>query len=299
MKRVLVTGGPGFIGRLCLPRLQAAGFEVHAVSSGKNKHADPGATWHVADLLDLKAIPSLVRAVQPTHLLHLAWCTEPGKYWTSPDNARWVAASIELALEFRQQGGRRAVFAGSCAEYDWRYGFCSEGTTPVVPKTFYGRSKVSLLQVVGDLTVPGSFTVAWGRLFFLYGPGERPERVVPSVIRSLLAGEPARCTAGDQIRDFLYAEDAADAFVTLLDSNLEGAVNIASGQPLRVRDLVSRIGEKLNRSDLLQLGVLPIAVDEPPLLVADVRKLAGTGFRPAIDLDAGLDRSIAWWNERQ
>jgi nucleoside-diphosphate-sugar epimerase len=63
---------------------------------------------------------------------------------------------------------------------------------------------------------------AWGRIFFLYGPHEHPDRLVASVIRSILAGQPARTSHGRQIRDYLYADDVADAFVAVLDRGAQG-----------------------------------------------------------------------------
>ena len=89
---------------------------------------------------------------------------------------------------------------------------------------------------------------AWGRIFFLHGPGEHPDRLVPSVTRALLAGEPARCTDGRQVRDFLHSSsDAAHAFAALLALRVEGPVNIASGRGCRSRELVGWIGDALGR----------------------------------------------------
>jgi nucleoside-diphosphate-sugar epimerase len=101
---------------------------------------------------------------------------------------------------------------------------------------------------------------------------------------------------GNQVRDFCYVEDVADAFVALLDSPVTGCVNVASGHPLIVKDLVYAIADKLNRRELVQLGALPTSPDDPPLLVADVRRLGDeVGWSPRYDLDAGLERTIRWW----
>src|SRR5204862_6165408 len=100
-------------------------------------------------------------------------------------------------------------------------------------------------------------STAWGRLFSVYGPHEHPKRLVPSVIRSLLAGEPAACSHGTQIRDYLFAQDAADALITLLESDITGPLNLASGQPIALRDIVQCLGTLLGRPDLIRLGAIP------------------------------------------
>ena len=81
MKRVLITGGSGFIGRHCLPVLLANGYEVHAASLVPEDPL-PQIHWHVVDLLNPEEVNKLITEVKPTHLLHLSWYTVTGKYWT-------------------------------------------------------------------------------------------------------------------------------------------------------------------------------------------------------------------------
>src|SRR4051794_12940479 len=98
MKRVLVTGASGFIGRHCLPALSARGFDVHAIHAT----GTPGieSTWHRVDLIEPVQMRRLLDEVQPTHLLHLAWYVDHGKYWTSTENLRWIEASLSLLRGF-------------------------------------------------------------------------------------------------------------------------------------------------------------------------------------------------------
>ena len=186
--------------------------------------------------------------------------------------------------------------AGTCAEYDWQYGYCSEQVTPLAPATLYGTCKHSLQIVLDSFARQTGLSAAWGRIFFLYGPHEHPSRLISSVIVSLLKGEPARCSHGNQIRDFLYVEDVADAFTALLESDITGPVNVASGGPIALRDIIYKIAEKIDREDLIQLGVVPVSSHEPHLLVADVSRLTDeVGWMPKYNLDRGLEQTIAWW----
>src|SRR3546814_145026 len=141
---------------------------------------------------------------------------------------------------------------------------------------------------------------AWARLFFLYGLYENPARLVSSVARALLRGEEARCSSGLAIRDFMDVRDAGAALAALASSNVEGPVNIASGAPISVADLVRRLARLAGRDDLLRLGALPDRAGEPPRIVADIARLkVEVGFVPAHDLDSGLRNVLSFWADTQ
>ena len=103
MKKVLITGASGFIGRHCLPFLKRRGFEIYAISS-KIQPDTAGIKWIHLDLLKLLSFKELMEQVAPTHLLHLAWNCEPGKCWNSVDNLSWLKKSVDLLEAFIQQG---------------------------------------------------------------------------------------------------------------------------------------------------------------------------------------------------
>ena len=298
VKRVVVTGASGFIGRHALTPLIAAGFEVHAISSRANMSAmnQDGVHWHQLDLLKSADLDFLLASIRPTHLLHLAWYAEPGRFWTASANLDWVSATLSLLQAFARHGGQRVVMAGTCAEYDWSDGRCYESTTALQPATLYGVCKNATRQIIERFCEQHQISSAWGRIFFLYGEHEHPARLVSSVISSLLKGEEALCSAGTQRRDFLHVSDVASAFVTLLDSDVQGAVNIASGEGLAIKDVVIRIAQKLDQDNLVRLGARPTPPGDPELLVADIARLRDeVKWTPTLSLDAGLDQTIAWW----
>jgi nucleoside-diphosphate-sugar epimerase len=296
--RVLVTGAHGFVGRYCVADLLKRGHEVHCVSSGDRDAELPEGTWHRADLLDVAAAAKLVDRVRPTHLLHLAWETTHGRFWTSPENMGWLVASLELFRAFANCGGRRAVMAGTCAEYRWDDHLCHEWTSPLEPRTLYGACKHALHVAAQGYATHTGVSLAWGRLFFLYGPGERAQRLVPSLVMALLRGEPAVCSHGRQFRDFLHVEDAARAFTALLASGVTGPVNVASGVPTRIGKVAETIGEITGRPDLVRLSATAAAADEPEFLVADVTRLTNeVGWQAKHDLRSGLSQTVEWWRQ--
>lgn len=294
--RVLVTGAGGFIGSRAVDALVERGLDVHAAALRAPEVPRPGVTYHRADLLgEPDAVGRLFDDVRPTHLLHLAWTAAPGTYRDSLENYQWVGATLDLARRLVAVGGARMVAAGTCVEYDPRFGFCSEAVTPAAPTTPYGVAKDATRRLLESFGAQTDLATAWGRVFFVYGPGERLPRLVPSVIRALLGSERALCTEGSQVRDFLHVRDVADAFVALLLSGVRGAVNISSGDPVSVRSLVSRIAAQLDATDRVSFGALP-SRDEAPFVIGDPRRLRSeVGWRPRFDLDRGLSDTIEWW----
>ena len=287
---VLVTGATGLIGKQTLAPLVAAGFAVHAVARRIPSLRRKGTTWQAADLMDPAARAAIIDVAKPTHLLHLAWVTEHGAFWEAPENDAWLDASRDLVARFVAAGGKRVVAAGTCAEYDWtdaslRKGRCIEASTPCVPTTRYGRAKLALGRMIGDLAP----SAASGRVFLLYGDGEAPGRLVPSLIDNLLKGQPAELGPGELERDFLDSKSVGAGFAALLGSGVVGPVNIASGKPRTIADVATMVGSLIGAPDLIHLGARPGRPEDPPRLVADVNKLMiDVGYDPAFDLRGSL-----------
>lgn len=297
-RRVLVTGAGGFIGRWTLAPLRASGAEVHAVARAEAPAPAADVVWHQVDLQDRAAVASLMAAVRPSHLLHLAWYVTPGLYLTSLENLRWVGATVDLLEAFGRAGGRRAVVAGTSAEYDPTQGICIEGRTPLAPATLYAACKRGVYEVMKGWSAQTGVTFAWGRVFNLYGPGEAPDRLVPQLIRAGLSHTPFAMRHPAQVRDYMHVADTGRALAALVGSDVEDAVNIGSGEPVVLANLAREIAHCLGEPVALRAAAPE--PDRVPTLVADATRLrTEVGFTPQYSLTEGLRDTVewsrAWW----
>jgi nucleoside-diphosphate-sugar epimerase len=287
--RVLLTGASGFIGRYVLRALQHHGIEVLAVSRAQPQTSVP---FIEADLLSITDFGPLVQQAQATHLLHLAWYAEHGKYWTSPLNLHWAEATTRLVETFCAAGGQHVVVAGTCAEYDWTHGYCREDSTPLKPATLYGTAKDATRRLMMAVCTQHQVPCAWGRIFLPYGQGESTSRLTPSLIDVFRGVREPFGVNATAYRDFLHASDVAEGFVRLLTTRTSGAYNICSGAPVRLAEVVTTLASLLGADPEPVLALTTERPGEPPLLAGENLKLKALGWRPVLTLVQGLERTL-------
>jgi nucleoside-diphosphate-sugar epimerase len=293
--RILVTGGTGFIGRHAVNALLANGHSV--VCAARSPQRSVPADWITSDLLIPGEPERVVRSANADAILHLAWTTEHGKYWTDPANLNWVAASCELASAALKHGTNRICGVGTCFEYDWPSDAdCVETETPFANHLLYDTAKDSCRRMLASFAVQHGISFAWGRLFNLFGSSEHPARLASSIARSIIAGEPAKCSTGTALRDFMDTRDAGAALAALTVSEVQGPVNIASGEARSIADVAMMLGDIYGRPELVKLGALPDRENDPPRITASVDRLRGeVGFRNAHSLRSGLSYALDFW----
>jgi nucleoside-diphosphate-sugar epimerase len=288
--KVLLTGGSGFIGSHVLAALQAQGLEV--VTVGRT-HPSTSSNHIEVDMLIVREFEALMRKVSATHLLHLAWETEHGTYWTSPLNLRWVDATIRLVEAFCAAGGQQVVVAGTCAEYDWAHGYCREESTPLKPATLYGTAKDATRRLVAVICDQHQVPCTWGRLFLPYGHGEPLSRLIPSLISVFRGQHPPFAVNLGVYRDFLHVSDVAEGFVSLLGSKSSDQYNICSGQPVRLSEVATSLASLLDADPEPVLALASERPSDPPLLFGENLKLKSTGWQPAFSLAQGLKKALS------
>lgn len=281
--RVLVTGGTGFLGGHLINCLLKHGIST-IVAGRTPPQGSTNVEFIHADLLGLTDFGRLVEEARATHLLHMAWYTEHGKYWTAPVNLRWVDATVRLVEAFCLAGGNRVVVAGTCAEYDWTHGYCVEDKTPLNPATLYGVAKNAARQLTLAICSQQSVPCAWGRIFLPYGPGEDQRRLIPSLTAVFQGKRQPFGINSSAYRDFLHATDVAEAFITLLQSEATGAYNICSGRPVLIEDLVRQIASSVGVDPNPVLELASERPGDPAFLVGDNQKLKALGWSPQYSL---------------
>jgi nucleoside-diphosphate-sugar epimerase len=293
--RVLVTGASGFIGTRAVAALAARGADVHAVVIEPDRTV-AGAQSHLVDLFDESAFGSVLDRVRPAYLLHLAWYVEHHRFWTAPQNLAWAVRTGTLVRQFAATGGQRVIGVGTCAEYGVAEGTCDESATPLAPTTVYGQAKAAAWFLMQASAGVAGIGAAWARVFHLFGPGEAEARLVPSIVRPLLAGAPATCRAGAHVRDLIDVADLGEALAAITLSTTTGAVNVGSGTSARLGDVARRLAALCGREDLLTVEEAQSTPDNPRVLVPHLDRLQReVGWHASATLDARLVEVVDWW----
>lgn len=287
--RVLLTGASGFIGRYVLKALQQRGIDVVTFGRTRPQNSVP---FIEADLLSTIDFAPLLQKAQATHLLHLAWYAEHGKYWTSPLNLRWLEATTRLVEAICVAGAQHVLVAGTCAEYDWKYGYCREDSTPLNPATFYGLTKDATRRLVMAVCAQHQIPCAWGRIFLPFGHGESTSRLIPSLIQVFRGERAPFGVNANACRDFLHVSDVAEGFVKLLTTQAVGSYNVCSGDPTRLTDVVTTLAALLDADPEPLLAMTTERLGEPPLLLGESFKLKSLEWRPLLTLPQGLECSL-------
>ncbi len=293
VQKVLMTGATGFIGTAVTKELLRRGYEVHALTYEKTDAAFDNYYEYQMDLLNPVAVQSFFATHQFDNLIHLAWYVGP-KCHVADVNMDWVVATLNLLKAFQQNGGKVFVGAGTCSEYEYKYGYLLEDDTPTDPKTLYGNGKNAVFNVAKVFCKQNGIAFKWPRIFNLYGPNERPQRLMPSVILSCLKGEDVKVSDCLKFQDYLHVDDTACGIVDVFEKDIEGAVNISSGKPVQLREIVNTIARLTDFKGNILWGAVPAAFGDD-VVVGNNDKLKSTGWRQKYSLEDGLKTTIEWW----
>jgi nucleoside-diphosphate-sugar epimerase len=301
MVSVLVAGGGGFVGSALVAALAGGGHDVSTMTTSSSvlRHAVRVVRldrWHPESVARAEAAP------------HYDWIFNLAAYGVDPSQndpeaSRLANAELPLAfVDLAQRAGARAlVHVGSAFEY-------AEPTErrrlresdPLETTKYYGASKAAGSLAVIEAAHDSCLNAVVARLFGVYGAGERPWRLLPSLHASLTKGQSVALSEGSQVRDFLYVEDAAAGLAALATAISEGSqtpciVNLCSGVEVTVRQFAETVADVLGAPrELLRFGAIPMRPHEIAYLVGDVSRLNRiTPWRPAHSLERGIGMASA------
>ena len=260
-KKVILTGATGLIGKEAIRPLLDCGFEVFALTIDK-ENTDCGIEWINCNIFDELSVKNIFAEIKPDYLLHFAWIAT-GDYLMSDINYKFIDASLNMLREFKNNGGKRAVFAGTCFEYKFKDELLKE-TDELNPTTIYAKCKNELREKAQKYCLDNNISFGWGRIFYVYGHGENEKRLVPHVINSLKKNKEVVITSGEAIRDYMYSKNIAGAFVKFLDSDVCGCVNICTSKQTKIKDMVDMIAKLLNKLYLINYKV---STDNQPKII--------------------------------
>lgn len=268
---ILLTGATGFVGRQVLKTLRERGKRIRAVlrEGSQGQLANFDAVESIVTTPDLFSENAgwWAEACKEVHtIINVAWYAEPGRYLQSEKNLDCLIGTLQMANGAVQAGVERFIGIGTCFEYDLAGGTLSV-KTPLCPLTPYASTKAAAFMALSQCLPQQDIEFAWCRLFYLFGEGEDARRLVPYVHERLSKGQSVELTSGTQIRDFLDVREAGEKIVEVALSDRSGAINICSGIPITVRQLVEGIADSYNRRDLLNFGARPDNLIDPPKVV--------------------------------
>ncbi len=304
-KRLLITGGAGFIGARLARRALTYGAEIHLLvrpTANLDRVADiAGALQiHRDDLCTTDELETLLDAVRPEIIVHLA---ASGSSSGAKDRGALFRNNVmfthNLLLATQHRGDCRLIHTASSLEPGPRTLPINEDDSPA-PVTAFAATKAASTLLVRHEASNGDRSIVILRPFAVYGPGEPSSRLIPSAIRAGLSGACLPLTSPGYVRDFVYVDDVADAYLAAaVTDGIDGNMfNIASGHAASNEAAVKLVGKHLGKEIAVQTGAYPPRPTDTTHWVADVSRAAETlGWTARHSLDEGIGKTVAWFRE--
>ncbi|MDR3244615.1 MAG: NAD-dependent epimerase/dehydratase family protein [Elusimicrobiota bacterium] len=287
-KKVIITGATGLIGKESIKPLQEAGFDIFALTIDDYRPSW-NINWIDCNLFDTGSVKKAFDEVKPQYLLNFAWATTEN-YLSSNINFDFLKASLDLLKHFKENGGQRAVFAGTCFEYEFKDSHIKE-TDNLKPETVYAKCKNHLRQLSELYCLQNNISFGWGRIFYAYGIGEYAKRLTALMVHNLKNNQEVIINNGSLLRDYIFSKDIAGAFVKFLDGNTQGAVNICKGQTISLSDFAAIFAKKLDK--LQYLKILNKSNNDPLIIAGDNTRLTKeVGYNIQYDYERAADEIL-------
>ena len=296
VKRIIVTGATGCVGSAIVRRALAKGMEVTCIVHQGSKRLSNLPQDESVSIVEcnLSDYASLQLANTYDVFIHMAW---EKTFGASRDDAEVQMRNIQYTLDAVQLAHRCrcSVFVGAGSQAE--YGVQSVDLTPdlpVNPVSGYGIAKFAAGKLSAMLCKSLGMRQNWVRILSVYGPKDGENTLISYVIRELKSGRSPELTKCEQIWDYLYADDAADAILAIAEKGIDGkAYPLGSGKGRRLSEYIDDIRSLVNPSIDVKYGVKDYYPHQPMHLVADIREITkDTGWEPSCSFNNGLVKFV-------
>ena len=282
--KIFITGGSGFIGKQLIPILGQ--HELLCLSrSAKDLKSDNKVQYVSGDLSNPESYLPALDEFKPDCCVHLAWYGLPD--YSLENNKINLISGINLVENLKKVGCKKIFVVGSCWEYGNAKNSLSEADLPIDPIVF-ATFKTSLHMIINSICHENSINLIWGRVFFVYGPGQRQNSLIPSCYNNLKNGVELKINNPLAVNDFIYVSDVANAIRHLIElDNISGAYNIGSGHGKAVWEVVNCVSSALKLS--------PIYKNMPSSNIgnwANINSISECGWKSEVSLEAGIFNTI-------
>lgn len=303
MKKAIVTGANGFVGTALCNELSSQGIKVIAVVRNEEENIEgikniQGISIVYCDLSDFKNLAKIINDRDVDVFYHLAWVGTAGPLRADSDvqlnNVRYACDTVKACADI---GCKRFVFASSIMEYEVS-AVMNKDDAPNI-NTLYCSAKVAANYMAR--TIAGSIGVDYIRAVIsnIYGPGETSPRLINTSIRKLLNGEHCAFSAGEQLYDFIYIDDAIKEFVAIGE---KGKANktyyIGSQNPRPLKEFLCELRDVVVPGTEIGLGELPFNGVSLSYKEFDIYSVENdTGFIPEVSFAEGIRKTMEWIKE--
>ncbi len=299
--RILITGATGFIGKNLCEKLLAGKHELMAVSrqpvTELMKDAVLSRVKWISSSLNLNEQGfDQLKAFGPEIVIDLAWEKIPDfSFAVSLENLNNQLSFFNKILEIPSV--KKVVVAGSAFEYNKKQGACIE-TEICIPHNHFTWAKNSLKEFLQFKCLEKNITLAWTRIFYVYGPGQRSGSLIPTIIRSLLNGQSPGIRTPQNANDFIYIDDVSLGLMALAEKNIpSGVYNLGSGEARKVGEVVRMVEKCI---------IVPDSVGDAVTLVPDsvgdengdeswgdiTHTTKTINWKPVVSLEEGIRKTI-------
>ena len=301
MGKVVVTGANGFIGTALCNELISRGHKVFAVvrerkPTGSTCEQLAGASLIRCDINNYNDLTKYILDRDIDIFYHLAWAGTSGQLrgdvHRQMDNVRGTCDAVKAASEL---GCARFVFPSSIMEYEaWE--IMESASNIPMPGFVYSAAKISADYMGRAIASQYNLSYIRALVSNIYGPGENSERLINTSLKRLLRKEHCSFSAGDQMYDFVYIDDAIRAFAAIGDSGKDGKTYyVGSGHPKPLKEFLKILGVYSGFPSGIGLGEMPfngISLDYSSFDMDAVQR--DTGFAVNVSFEEGIKRTVAW-----